>query len=147
MVVKWLTVVKTCTLMSMEPSIYTRIIRGELPCHKIYEDEKTLAFLDIHPSVPGHTLVIPKVQVDRLEDLNDEDYEALMQSVRKVMRRIVAVYGREYRACIKVIGFDVPHAHIQVLPCRNAHDWFAPQDQNAEPDHTALADVATKLAF
>lgn len=131
----------------MEPSIFTRIIRGEIPCHKVYEDDKTLAFLDIHPARPGHTLVIPKVQVDRVEDLSDEDYEALMQSVRKVMRRIVEVYGREYRACVKIIGFDVPHVHVQVFPCRNGEDWHAKQDTAAEPDHAALAEVARKLAF
>jgi histidine triad (HIT) family protein len=131
----------------MEPSIYTRIIRGELPCHKVYEDEKTLAFLDIHPVRPGHTLVIPKVQVDRVEDLSDGDYEALMQSVRKVMRRIVEVYGREYRACVKIIGFDVPHAHVQVFPCRTGADWHAKQDTESEPDHGSLAREATRLAF
>jgi histidine triad (HIT) family protein len=131
----------------MEPSIYTRIIRGELPSHKVYEDEKTLAFLDIHPARPGHTLVVPKVQVDRFEDLADDDYEALMQSVRKVMRRIVEVYGREYRACVKIIGFDVPHVHVQILPCKNSKDWFAEQDTESEPNHTALAEIAKKLAF
>lgn len=131
----------------MEPSIFTRIIRGEIPCHKIYEDDKTFAFLDIHPARPGHTLVIPKVQVDRVEDLSDEDYAALMQSVRKVMRRIVEVYGRDYRACVKIIGFDVPHAHVQVFPCQSGADWHAKQDVDAEPDHKALAEVAAKLAF
>ncbi|HKX73694.1 MAG TPA: HIT family protein [Candidatus Saccharimonadales bacterium] len=131
----------------MEPSIYTRIIRGELPSHKVYEDEKTLAFLDIHPVRPGHTLVVPKVQVNRVEDLADDDYAALMQSVRKVMRRIVEVYGREYRACVKIIGFDVPHAHVQVFPCRSGKDWFAEQDTESDPDHTALAEIAKKLAF
>lgn len=131
----------------MEPSIFTRIIRGEIPCHKIYEDEKTLAFLDIHPVRPGHTLVIPKVQVDRVEDLADDDYQALMQSVRNVMRRIVEVYGRDYRACVKIIGFDVPHAHVQIFPCRTGADWLAGQDTTAEPDHAALAEVARKIAF
>ena len=130
-----------------EPSVFTKIIRGELPSHKIYEDDKTLAFLDIHPSVEGYTLVIPKAQVDRLEDLPDEDYKAVMQTVRKVMRRIVEVYGREYRACVKVWGFEVPHAHVRIMPCRQAEDFDAPQDEHAEPDHEALAAVAKKLAF
>lgn len=131
----------------MEPSIFTRIINGEIPCHKVYEDEKTLAFLDIFPARPGHTLVIPKVQIDRVEDLPDDCYDALMQTVRKVMRRVVMVYGDDYRACVKVIGFDVPHAHVQVLPCRSSEDWFAKQDHDAEPDHQALAAEAQKLAF
>ncbi len=130
----------------MEPSIFTRIIRGELPAHKVYEDDKTLAFLDIHPALPGHVLVIPKVQVDRLEELADEDYEAVMQTVRKVMKRLVEVFGREYRACVKVIGFDVPHAHVQVLPCRNGQE-FHRAEQDGEPNHEALAKMAEKLVF
>lgn len=131
----------------MQPSIFTRIIRGEIPCHKVYEDDKTLAFLDIHPVHPGHTLVVPKVQVDRVEDLSDDDYTALMQTVRKVMRRVVEVYGRDYRACIKVMGFDVPHAHVQILPCRSGEEFEARQDMGSEPDHAALAAEAQKLAF
>ncbi len=130
-----------------EPSVFTRIIQGELPCHKIYEDDRTLAFLDIHPSVEGYTLVVPKVQVDRLEDLADDDYAALMQTLRKVMRRIAQVYGSEYRVCLKVWGFEVPHAHVRVFPCREAEDFNLPQDESAEPDHAALAKVADKLKF
>jgi histidine triad (HIT) family protein len=131
----------------MKPSIFTRIIRNEIPCHKIYEDEKTFAFLDIHPVCDGHTLVVPKVQVDRVEDLTDEDYTALMQTVRKIMRRMVEVYGREYRACIKVMGFDVPHAHVQILPCRSGSEFMAPQNMDSVPDNAVLAQAAQKLAL
>lgn len=130
-----------------EPSIFTKIITGEIPSHRIYEDEYTFAFLDIHPAVPGHTLVVPKTQIDRLEDLSGEDYEALMSSVRKVMRRIVAVFGQDYRACLKTEGFDVPHVHVHVLPCRDATDFHAKQHLDADPDHTALAAMAEKLQF
>jgi histidine triad (HIT) family protein len=131
----------------MEPSIFTRIIRGEIPCHKVYEDDKTFAFLDIHPALPGHTLVVPKAQVDHLEDLEDEDYAAVMATVKKVMRRMVEVYGRDYRACIRVWGFDVPHAHVQIIPTRNPDDVLLGQDMDAEPDHAALAAEAQKLSF
>jgi histidine triad (HIT) family protein len=131
----------------MEPSIFTRIIRNEIPSHKIYEDPKTYAFLDIHPACEGHILVVPKVQVDRVEDLSDEDYTALFTAVRKVMKRLIMIYGPDHRACIKIIGFDVPHVHVQILPCRTAEDFEAPQDMNAEPDHVALAEIAKKLAF
>lgn len=130
-----------------EPSVFTKIIRGDIPAHKIYEDERTFAFLDIHPVQPGHILIVPKAQVDRLEDLSDEDYEAVMQTVRKVMHRVIEVFGTEYRACLKVIGFDVPHAHIHIVPCRSGadfHDFTPPQ---GEPDHDALAEMAQKLAF
>lgn len=130
-----------------EPSIFTRIIQGEIPAHKLYEDERTLAFLDIHPAVEGHTLVVPKIQVDRLEDLPDADHEALMRSVRKVMRRLVEVYGTEYRACLKLEGFDVSHAHVHVIPCRNAEEFWTRQRMDIEPDHTSLAKVASKIRF
>lgn len=130
-----------------EPSIFSLIIKGDIPAHKIYEDDQTLAFLDIHPAVEGHTLIVPKVQVDRLEDLADEDYVALMDTLRKVMHRVVSIYGQDYRACIKLEGFDVPHAHIHVLPCRNAADFWTKQRMDIEPDHEVLARVAQKLAF
>lgn len=130
-----------------EPSIFTKIIRGQIPAYKVYEDGKTLAFLDIHPSMPGHTLVVPKAEVDRLEDLEDDDYYALLSTVKKVMHRVVEVFGDEYRACLKLEGFDVPHAHVHVIPCRNGQDFKAPQHPNQEPDHVALAETAKKLAF
>ena len=63
-------------------SIFTQIVKGEIPCYKIYEDEKTMAFLDIAPEAPGHTLVIPKVEVDKVYDLDDENYTALMKTVK-----------------------------------------------------------------
>jgi diadenosine tetraphosphate (Ap4A) HIT family hydrolase len=70
-----------------------------------------------------------------------------MDAVRKVMQRVVAVYGREYRACMKLEGFDVPHAHVHVIPCRTAADFWTKQRMNEDPDHAALAKEAQKLAF
>lgn len=130
-----------------EPSIFTKIIRGEIPAHKVYEDERSLAFLDISPMKPGHTLIVPKVQVDRLEDLPDADYQALMMTVRKVMKRVVEVYGSEYRACIKVMGFDVPHAHVHVIPCRNVDEFHSYNPPSDTPNHAALEAVADALRF
>lgn len=95
-------------------SIFTKIIQGEIPCYKIYEDEKTLAFLDINPEVPGHTLVVSKVEVDRIYDLKDKDYQALMATVKKLARHFEDVTGK--RTILKVIGVDVPHAHVHLLP-------------------------------
>ena len=130
----------------MQTSIFTKIINGEIPANKIYEDDKTLAFLDVHPSQPGHTLVIPKTEVNRLEDLSDEDYAAVMATVKKVMLRIVQVFGQEYRACLKVEGFVVPHAHVHVIPCRTVAD-FESKGQTGDPDYAVLAEMAQKLAF
>lgn len=94
-------------------SIFSKIIVGEIPCYKIYEDEKTLAFLDIHPETPGHTLVIPKVEVDKLYDLEMEDYLAVMKTVKLLAKRMEKVLGA--RTLMKVIGTDVPHAHVHLV--------------------------------
>lgn len=133
--------------MQQEPSIFTKIVRGDIPSHKIYEDNDTLAFLNIYPSQPGHTLVIPKVEVSRLEDLPDHVYANVMTTLKKVMQKHIQVFGPDYRACIKVMGFDVPHAHIHVIPCKTARDFYVPEDTTVEPDHAALAEMAKKLAI
>lgn len=95
-------------------SIFTKIINGEIPCYKIYEDEKTLAFLDINPETKGHTLVIPKKEVDKIYDLPDEDYDALMKTVKKLSTHMEKTLGA--RTLWKVIGTDVPHAHVHLMP-------------------------------
>lgn len=130
----------------MSDSIFTKIIRGELPCHKIYEDEKTFAFLDIHPAVVGHTLVISKLEVDHLWDLPDEDYEAVMRTCKKVANRMREVL-KPARVGVQVIGEAVPHAHVQLLPFNDVEEFRNVPDPNAEPDHDKLAEIARKLAF
>jgi len=130
----------------MEDSIFTKIVKGEIPCHKIYEDDKILAFLDIHPKTPGHTLVIPKKQVEFVWDLEDEDYLALMAAVKKVALRIRGVLGSSYVGEL-VVGVDVPHAHIHVYSFETVEESRFIPDPNGEPDHAALAAIAQKLAF
>lgn len=130
----------------MQDSIFTKIIKGELPSHKVYEDEHTLAFLDIHPITPGHTLVIPKKQVEFVWDLDDEDYQHLMISVKKVARRLRETLAVPYVG-VQVIGVDVPHAHVQLVPFTEAREYHQHVDMSAEPDHAALAKLAAKLAF
>lgn len=95
-------------------SVFTKIIQGEIPCYKIYEDERTLAFLDIEPEALGHTLVVPKVEVEKVYDLADEDYRAVMATVKKLARHYEQVLGK--RMTIKVVGVDVPHAHAHLVP-------------------------------
>ena len=95
-------------------NVFSKIVRGESPCYKIYEDERTLAFLDIAPESKGHTLVIPKAEVDKIYELGDEDYRALFETVRKVARRMEEVLGQ--RTLMKVVGTDVPHAHVHLMP-------------------------------
>ena len=130
----------------MPDSIFTKIIKGEIPCHKIYEDDKTLAFLDIYPVQPGHMLVIPKQQIEFAWDLPDEDYQAVMATTKKVARRLREVLSTYYVG-ERIVGVDVPHAHVQLIPFNTIEEWKAPQDKSAEPDHTALAAMAAKLAF
>ncbi len=130
----------------MNDSIFTKIIKGEIPAHKVYEDEKTLAFLDIHPKQSGHTLVIPKRQVEFLWDLNEADYQAVMATVQKVGRRIRTVLSPPYVG-ISVVGIDVPHAHVHVYPFSTLAESLYVPDQNQQPNHVALADMAKKLAF
>lgn len=130
----------------MEDSIFTKIIKGEIPCHKVYEDDKTFAFLDIHPKTPGHTLVIPKKQIEFVWDLDDEDYQAVMATVKKVANRIQEVLNPPYVGEL-VVGDEVPHAHVHVYPFANMEDSRRVPDPNAEPDHDALAEMAKKLAF
>jgi histidine triad (HIT) family protein len=130
----------------MADSIFTKIIKGEIPSHKIYEDDKTFAFLDINPTQPGHTLVIPKSQVEFIWDLSDEDYRALMETCKQVARRVREILGAKYVG-VKVIGEEVPHAHVHLIPFNHASQYFERRPQSPEPDHTALADMAKRLAF
>lgn len=130
----------------MQDSIFTKIIKGEIPSHKIYEDDKTLAFLDIHPVSAGHTLVIPKKQIDHLWDLDDEDYQAVMSTSKKIANRIRNVLSVE-RVGVKVVGVDVPHAHVHLIPFDQTSQFNAPQDLQSEPNHDELKAIAKKLAF
>ncbi len=130
----------------MEDSIFTKIIKGEIPCHKIYEDDHTLAFLDIHPKQPGHTLVIPKKQVEFVWDLDDDDYQAVMATTKKVALRLRDVFGKPYIGEL-IFGNDVPHAHVHVFPFATTEEARFIPDPLAEPDHAALAKLAEQLAF
>ena len=124
-------------------SIFTKIIQREIPAHIIYEDDKTLAFLDINPVQPGHTLVVPKAEVDHLQDLPDEDYQALMLTAKKLAAHLKEEMGTE-RVCLKVEGFDVPHAHIHLIPANTAREFTA---SPAATDQSELAEIAKRLSL
>lgn len=130
----------------MEPSIFTKIIRGEIPCHKVYEDEKTFAFLDIHPVQPGHTLVIPKAQIEFVWDLPEEEYQALMATTQKVALRLREVLPYAYVG-ERVVGIDVPHAHVHLIPFDTADQLQQPQRFDTDADHAGLAELAARIAF
>ena len=95
-------------------SVFSQIVAGMIPCYKVYEDELVLGFLDIHPETKGHVLMIPKVEVDKVYDLEEADFEALMRAVKKMSVHMEEVLGA--RILWKVIGTDVPHAHVHLMP-------------------------------
>ena len=99
----------------MSDSIFTKIIKGEIPCHKIEENEHFIAFLDIMPLKKGHTLVVPKVQVDYIFDLENQTLGDLMIFAKKVAKKIEATIPCE-RIGVAVIGLEVPHAHVHLIP-------------------------------
>lgn len=123
-------------------TLFTRIIEGEIPCHKIYEDETSLAFLDIRPLNPGHTLVIPKREVDYIFDVEDDLLRHLMVVSKKVARAIDRAVPCE-RVGIIVAGLEVPHAHIHLVPINSVGDInFA---RAADADSKDLAATSERI--
>jgi histidine triad (HIT) family protein len=102
-------------------SIFTKIIRGEIPCYKIAEDENFFAFLDINPNAKGHTLCIPKNEIDKITDLDEETYLGLMAFSRKVAKAIEASIPCK-RVGMTVIGLEVPHVHVHLIPLNKMTD-------------------------
>jgi histidine triad (HIT) family protein len=102
-------------------SIFTKIINGELPCYKIVEDDHFIAFLDIDTNAKGHTLCVPKKEVDKLLDLDEETYLGLMQFARKVGLAIEKTLVCN-RVGMSVIGLEVPHVHVHLIPLNEMKD-------------------------
>lgn len=102
-------------------SVFTRIINGEIPSYKVAEDESCYAFLDINPVVEGHTLVVPKKEVDYIFDLDEEEYVRLQLFARKVAVAVGAAVPCK-RVGVAVLGMEVPHAHIHLIPLNSEGD-------------------------
>jgi len=130
----------------MADSVFTKIIKGEIPAYKIYENELTLAFLDSHPKQPGHVLVISKKETDHLWDLPDEDYFAVMGTSRKVANRLREVL-HPARIAMQVEGLGVPHAHVHIFPFATPEEFHAVGRMDKPPDNAALKAMAEKLKF
>lgn len=124
------------------PSLFTNIISGEIPCHKICEDDHYLAFLDIRPINPGHTLVIPKKEIDYLFDIDDDSLGGMMVFAKKIAHAIKKEVECE-RVGVMVAGLEVPHAHIHLVPISQISDLnFA----NAKPtEKEELEKMAEKI--
>ena len=102
-------------------SIFTKIIRGEIPCYKVDETEDCLAFLDINPNSYGHTLCILKKEIDYIFDLSDEEYLSLMKFSKKVALAIKKSVDCK-RVAMSVVGLEVPHVHVHLIPINNMND-------------------------
>jgi histidine triad (HIT) family protein len=96
-------------------SIFTKIIKGEIPCYKIAEDDNFLAFLDVNPNAKGHTLCIPKLEIDKIFDIEDDLYIGLMQFSKKIAIALEKAVPCK-RIGMAVIGLEVPHAHVHLIP-------------------------------
>jgi histidine triad (HIT) family protein len=125
-------------------SIFSKIISGEIPCYKIAETETCFAFLDISPLAEGHTLVIPKTEIDYIFDINDPLYTELMQFAKKV-----AVALKKSVPCkrvgVAVIGLEVPHAHIHLIPMNNVSDLNFARPKLSLPKEK-MEELAQKIA-
>jgi histidine triad (HIT) family protein len=102
-------------------SVFTRIINGEIPCYKVAEDDRFIAFLDVRPLKPGHTLVVPKKEVDYIFDLDEETLAGMMVFARKVALAMKEVIDCK-RIGVAVLGLEVPHAHIHLIPLTRETD-------------------------
>jgi len=123
-------------------SIFTKIINGELPCYKIVEDDHFIAFLDIDPNVKGHTLCVPKKEVDKLLDLDEQTYLGLMQFARKVGLAIEKTLVCN-RVGMSVIGLEVPHVHVHLIPLNEMKDMSF--KHKIAMDNEALIALAKKI--
>ncbi|HVA97362.1 MAG TPA: HIT family protein [Bacteroidia bacterium] len=125
------------------PTIFTKIINGDIPCHKIAETDTCLAFLDISPLAEGHTLVIPKKETDNLFDISDQEYADLMLFAKKISAAIKKTIPCK-KIGIAVIGLEIPHAHIHLIPINRVSDMnFALPKKNFS--HEELAKTAQKI--
>lgn len=124
-------------------SIFTKIVKGEIPCHKIAETEDYLAFLDVFPLVEGHTLVIPKKEVDYLYDLEDDLLSGLMLFSKKIAKAVEAEFECN-RIGVAVVGLEVPHAHVHLIPINAVSDMdFSKPKLKLSSDQ--LADFALRI--
>ncbi|MDG1148595.1 MAG: HIT family protein [Crocinitomicaceae bacterium] len=125
-------------------TLFTKIVKGEIPCHKVLESDKFLAFLDIMPIKKGHVLVIPKVEVDYLFSLEDDLLGEMMVFAKQVAKKIERVFPCN-RIGVTVIGLEVPHAHIHLIPINALDDMnFAKEKLNLSAEE--LASIASKIA-
>ena len=127
-------------------SIFTKIVNGEIPCYKIAEDENYLAFLDVNPNAKGHTLCIPKQEIDKIFDMDEELYLGLMKFSKKVAAALEKTVPCK-RIGIAVVGLEVPHAHVHLIPLNHMDEMrFIDKVSLSKEEFEALAkDIQSNL--
>lgn len=124
-------------------SIFSKIIAGEIPSYKIAEDERFYAFLDVFPLVPGHTLVVPKVEVDKIYELDQSDLSALLLFAQPIAKAIENAFPCK-RCGLSVIGLEVPHAHLHLVPINTADDLNFTREK-MKPSQEELKEAQSKI--
>jgi histidine triad (HIT) family protein len=123
-------------------TIFSKIIAGEIPCHKIAETDQFFAFLDVFPCAIGHTLVVPKQEIDYIFDINDELYLGLMAFAKQIEPAIRQAVPCQ-RVGVAVIGLEVPHAHVHLIPINSMNDMDF--SKKTKPSQEELAATAAKI--
>ncbi|MBM55516.1 MAG: HIT family protein [Euryarchaeota archaeon] len=124
-------------------SIFSKIIAGEIPCHKVAENDTCFAFMDIMPLAMGHVLVVPKVEVDRYFDLDEKTLSELTGFAKKIAKAIESVVPCN-RVGVAVIGLEVPHAHVHLIPLNSVKDINF-ERHKLKVSSEALAEIASKI--
>ncbi len=128
-------------------SIFTKIIKREIPAYIVAEDDNHIAFLDIFPVAEGHVLVVPKKEVDKIFDLEEEDYLKLMQFARKVAKAMEKVFPSVNRIGMAVIGLEVPHVHVHLVPINQMSDMDFSKKKTFSEDEFKRIQEKIKNAF
>ena len=124
-------------------SIFTKIVNGEIPCYKIAEDENYLAFLDVNPNAKGHTLCIPKQEINKIFDMEEEHYLGLMKFSRKIAKAVEKSVECK-RIGVAVIGLEVPHVHVHLIPLQDMDDMRFQRKTSLSPEE--FQELAKQIA-
>lgn len=124
-------------------SIFTKIVNGEIPCYKIAEDENFLAFLDVNPNAKGHTLCIPKQEINKIFDMEEELYMGLMSFSRKVAKALEKTIECK-RVGVAVVGLEVPHVHVHLIPLQDMDDMRFQRKTSLTPEE--FENIANRIA-